>query len=228
MITGAAGRIGRAVVPLVPTNWEVVATDLVAGDGCSTLDVTEPGACLAAFEGADAVVHLAAVPDPDATWEQLLPVNVIGAHTVAAAAARAGVRRLVLASSLHAVSALPDGTQSRPDDAPRPASLYGASKAWAEALGAWLAATTSTTVVALRIGYFLETCPDPRTTAPRELSAWLSVRDAAELVRAAVEAEVTGFAIADGISANRYRVADLAGTTRVLGYQPRDDAWAVS
>jgi nucleoside-diphosphate-sugar epimerase len=226
VVTGGGGRIGRAVGPLLPQRWDVVATDLAADDGQDALDITDLQACQAAFAGADAVVHLAAVPDPAATWEQLLPVNVVGAHTVASAAADAGVRRLVLASSLHAVSALPDGTQSRVTDAPRPANLYGATKAWAEALGAWIAATTATSVVALRIGYFRETRPDPATEAPRELSSWLSTRDAAELVRAAVEAEAVQFAIANGISANRYRVADLAETTHVLGYRPVDDAWA--
>ena len=225
MLTGASGRIGRAVEPLLPQAWDVVATDLAAADGIDALDVTDLEACRAVFVGADAVVHLAAVPDPAATWERLLPANVVGAHTVASAAADVGVRRLVLASSLQAVSALPDGTQSRAGDAPRPANLYGATKAWAEALGAWIAATTATSVVALRIGYFHEARPNPATEAPRELSSWLSTRDAAELVRAAVEAENIEFVIANGISANRYRVADLAETTRVLGYRPVDDAW---
>ena len=56
-------------------------------------------------------------------------------------------------------------------------------------------------------------------------SAWLSPRDAAELVRAAVEAEGLTFVVANGVSANRYRFADLSDTTRQLQYQPRDDAW---
>ena len=189
------------------------------------MDVTDREACRSVFAGADAVVHLAAVPDPAATWEDLLPANVIGAYAVASAAADAGVRRLVLASSLQAVSALPNGTQSRNGDAPRPANLYGATKAWAEALGAWIAATTATSVVALRIGYFLKTRPNPATEAPRELSSWLSTRDAAELVRASVEAESIRFVITNGISANRYRSTDLAETTHVLGYRPTDDAW---
>lgn len=226
VITGAAGRIGRSIRPLLPRHWDVAATDLVAGDGVGVLDVTDADGCREAFAGADAVVHLAAVPDPDASWEQLHSVNVVGAYTVASAAATAGVRRLVLASSLHAVSALPDGTQSRPGDAPTPANLYGATKAWAEALGGWLAATTDTSVVALRIGYFLEARPDPAAEEARELSAWLSPRDAAELVQVAVEAEGPRFAVANGISANRYRIASLDETTRTLNYRPVDDAWA--
>lgn len=225
LLTGAGGLIGRAIGPLLPAGWDVVRTDLRASDGISALDVTDLDACRAAFSGADAVVHLAAVPDPDASWEQLLPANVVGAHQVAVAAGECGVRRLVLASSLQAVSATPAGTQIRSSDPPRPANLYGATKAWAEALGSWVAATTATSVVALRIGYFAVQRPDGDLVPPAERAAWLSPRDAAELVRAAVEAEDVGFVVATGTSANRYRRADLEDTIRRLGYRPRDDAW---
>jgi nucleoside-diphosphate-sugar epimerase len=226
VLTGASGRIGRAIFPLLPADWDVLRTDLEASEGSAVLDVTDADACHRVFTGADAVVHLAAVPDPAASWEQLLPANVLGAYHVAEAAGACGVRRLVLASSLHAVSAVPSETQLRESDPPRPGNLYGATKAWAEALGAWLAATTSTSVVALRIGYFSPHRPDPDTVPASELAAWLSARDAAELVRAAVEAEGLTFIVANGISANRYRRADLRDTMQLLGYQPVDDAWS--
>ena len=226
VLTGASGRIGRAIFPLLPADWNVLRTDLEASEDIAALDVTDADACHRVFTGADAVVHLAAVPDPAASWEQLLPANVLGTYHVAEAAAACGVRRLVLASSLHAVSAVPSETQLRETDPPRPGNLYGATKAWAEALGAWLAATTSTSVVALRIGYFSPHRPDPDTVPASELAAWLSARDAAELVRAAVEAEGLTFIVANGISANRYRRADLRDTMQLLGYQPVDDAWS--
>lgn len=105
-------------------------------------------------------------------------------------------------------------------------NLYGATKACAEALGAWLAATTATSVVALRIGYFSETRPEA-ATPDRDRSAWLSPHDAGELIRAAVEADGFDFMVANGISANRYQVADLQATMQRLGYRPLDDAWQV-
>ncbi|MGQ7295322.1 NAD-dependent epimerase/dehydratase family protein [Quadrisphaera sp. KR29] len=243
VVTGAAGRIGRATAPLLPPAWRLRLTDLRAGAlpgselGVDALDVTDEAACTAAFEGADAVVHLAGVPDPAATWEQLLPANVVGTHAVAAAAVTAGVRRLVVCSSLQAVSAPPSEHQVRSEDPPRPANLYGATKGWAELVGSWVAATSTTSVVALRIGYFNEQAPPWPGTTPRELAAWLSVRDAAELLRASVEADLreadgtpvghgAGFVVVGGTSAGRYRKADLATTRRVLGYRPLDDAWA--
>jgi len=224
-MTGAGGLIGRAVAPLLPAGWDLLSTDLRAADGLYALDVTDVDACRAAFAGADAVVHLAAVPDPDASWELLLPANVVGVHQVARAAGECGVRRLVLASSLQAVSATPVGTQIRSTDPARPANLYGATKAWAEALGSWVAATTATSVVALRIGYFAVQRPDAEAVSAAERAAWLSPRDAAELVRAAVEADNLDFVVANGTSANRYRRADLQDTIDRLGYRPTDDAW---
>ena len=149
----------------------------------------------------------------------------MGVYEVAQAAVTCGVRRLVLASSLHAVSGMPDQTQVRVGDPPRPGNLYGATKAWAEAIGAWVAATTPTSVVALRIGHFAPQAPDAETVPAREISAWLSPRDAAELVRAAVEAVGFNFVIANGVSANRYCRADLKETMDQLGYRPVDDAW---
>jgi uronate dehydrogenase len=224
VLTGAAGGIGTAIAPLLADRWELALTDVRPGTG-SVLDVTDGAACRDAFAGADAVVHLAADPSPRASWEALHPANVIGAYQVAEAAMGCGVRRLVLASSLQAVSGYPRELQRRTDDAPRPANLYGATKAWAEALGAWVAASSATSVVALRIGYFAAVRPSDDDATHLERAAWLSPRDCAELIRSAVEADGIGFVVANGISANRYSTADLTATIAALGYQPKDDAW---
>ena len=225
VLTGAAGTIGSSIRPALASRWDLVATDRLAAGGVEVLDVTDGDASRRAFAGADAVVHLAAVPDPTASWEELLPANVVGAYEVAAAAAAAGVRRLVLASSLQAVSADPPDRQLRSDDPPRPANLYGATKAWAEALGSWVAATSATSVVALRIGSFGSAPPSGAGVTPRDLAAWLSPRDCAELVRAAVEGPVDRFAVVNGVSANRYRKAEHGPAEGRLGYAPVDDAW---
>lgn len=128
VVTGAAGAIGRAVALLLPTDWDLRLTGVRAGAG-ALLDVTDGSACRAAFAGADAVVPLAGVPDPDARFEVLLPANVVGAYQVAEASVACRVRRLMLASSLHALSGYPDGHQSRAADPLRPANVYGATKA---------------------------------------------------------------------------------------------------
>jgi len=226
LVTGAAGAIGSAVSARLGDRWQLRATDRHAGAGIEQLDITDADACHAAFAGIDAVVHLAGNPSPDANWSQLHGPNIIGAYTVAVAARDCAVPRLVLASSQQAVSAYPDVVQRRASDAPRPANLYGATKAWAEALGSWVASTSDTSVVALRIGYFAEHPPVGDLATSRNLAAWLSHDDAAELIRAAVEADVTGLTVVNGISANRYRAATLGAAEHRLGYRPTDDAWA--
>jgi uronate dehydrogenase len=178
------------------------------------------------FRGADAVVHLAANADPRAEWDVLRGPNVDGAYAVAAAARECGVRRLVLASSVQAVSAYPESLQRRVDDAPRAGNLYGATKAWAEALGGWVAASSRTSVVAMRIGFFSECPPAGEDASPRNLSAWLSHGDCARLIQAAVESEHHGLVVVNGISANRYRIAELGDAERSIGYAPIDDTWA--
>ncbi|GAB2595266.1 NAD-dependent epimerase/dehydratase family protein [Microlunatus antarcticus] len=232
VVTGAAGRIGRALAGPLDERWDVLRTDLPeAADaaGIAPLDVTDLEACRAAFADADAVVHLAADPGPGVSFDELHGPNLVGPYAVAQAAADVRVRRLVLASSLHAMSALPASVQRRTSDQPRPGNLYGAAKAWSEGLGAWIAATTGTSVVALRIGYFSEQRPGP-DTLPQDRTAWLSTRDAVELVRASVEADlpagVDGFVVAHGVSANRHNVAELGATRRDIGYVPVDDAWS--
>lgn len=238
VVTGAAGRIGRVVCPILARRWDLRRADLrwgpgeadpgrpAAGKGALELDIGDLDACRASFAGAEAVVHLAAVPSPTATWEQLLPANVVGVRNVAQAAMDQGVDRLVLASSIQAVSAYPPGTQVRADDQARPANLYGATKAWAEAVGSWVAAVSRTSVVVLRIGYFSEEPPRDGGSHRGVLdrAAWLSHADAAELVRAAVEAPGVEYLVANGVSANRYRLAELAQSA-TMGYHPRDDAW---
>src|SRR5215211_4683915 len=54
--------------------------------------------------GVDTVLHLAAAAEPESTWEQLLPANIVGTYNMMVAAKHAGCRRLIYASSIHAVS----------------------------------------------------------------------------------------------------------------------------
>ena len=225
VVTGA-GAMGTLVVSRLAERWAIRATDLRAGAGIEKLDVTDLEGCRASFAGADAVVHLAANPDPAAEWPALEGPNVAGAYAVAAAARECGVRRLVLASSLQAVMAYPPSRLRRAEDAPRPANLYGATKAWAEALGSWVAATSATSVVALRIGYFSARPPDGDRGTRDNVTAWLSHDDCVRLIQAAVEAERDGLTVVNGISANRHPIAELGEAERAIGFAPVDDAWA--
>ena len=138
-----------------------------------TASVTDMAAMTAACAGADAVIHLGGIPTEDA-WAPILDVNINGTYTVFEAARRAGVPRVVFASSNHAVGFTPRESFPVPDDAsPAPDTYYGVSKAAGEALAALYARP-------LRPGRDLRPHPVLLRPAadPRMLATWLSPDDA--------------------------------------------------
>ncbi len=241
LITGAGGRIGRMLRGRLarpgrclrladqgpqrePAAGEVV--ELCTGD------ITDPGFMDAACDGVDAVVHLGALKTED-TWENLIRVNVDGARTVLESARQAGVPRVLLASSVHAVGFYrapgahpgPPGVPAPvgPDGVPaavpmRPDSYYGVSKAAVESLASLYADRYAMTVFALRLG---DCAPEP----PGEwaLHSWLSPDDCGRLVQACLTADVTGYRALWGVSRNTRRWWSLA-EGEAIGYCPRDDS----
>lgn len=226
LVTGAAGSIGTIVCTgLVDRGHEIVGLDRVPEPegfvgAWTTADCADKDAVLAAFAehpALDAVVHLAGSPD-----EAALPVELEShVYTTAAlldAMVESGVRRIVYASSNHAVGRTPR-TESLGDDAlPRPDTFYGVAKVAAEALLRLFVDRYDLEAVALRIGSF-----QPQPESVRQLSTWLSHDDAVRLVEAALTAPDPGFAIAYGISNNTRAWWDLEPGRRI-GYEPEDDA----
>ena len=139
LLTGAAGRIGSAFRQAQGERYRFRLADLrtgglddTPGDGHEVvrLDVADAAACAEACAGTDTVVHLAADPSPEAEWEgSLLANNIQGAVNIFRSASEADCRRVVFASSVHAVGGLLDEGALPDNAAPRPANLYGASKA---------------------------------------------------------------------------------------------------
>ncbi len=222
LLTGAAGRIAAAVRPVLrELAEEVVLTDRVEPGGLETgerferADLADPEPWQALAAGCDAVLHLGAVPD-EAAFDVLAGPNLHGAFHVYEAARRAGVRRVVVASSGRVTGFYGVGERLDGGATPRPDGLYGATKAFSEALGRLYADKFGLEVVALRIGTFEQR---PRTA--RDLSTWLSPGDAGRLVRAALTGPVDGFLAVYGVSANKRAWWDLPPA---LGYAPVDDA----
>jgi NADP-dependent aldehyde dehydrogenase len=229
LITGAAGAMGRMLRPRLARPGRVLRLldrePLPVGDDGAELvraDVTDPAAVAAACADVAAVVHLAGIAS-EAPFEEILDVNVRGTAVVLEAARAAGVRRVVLASSNHAVGFHPrpaDGADAPADLSPRPDTFYGWSKAANEALGALYADRFGLAVTALRIGSCVE---EPYDT--RSLSTWLSPGDAARLVDACLTTTAAGFRTVWGVSGNTRRWWSLAEAGE-LGYRPADDAEA--
>ena len=86
------------------------------------------------MEGIDCVIHLAGMPEEDA-WEKILPLNIEGCYNVFKAARRQGVRRMVFASSNHAIGFHRQETFIDTLVETRPDRRYGVSKVFGEALG---------------------------------------------------------------------------------------------
>jgi uronate dehydrogenase len=222
LLTGAAGAIATVVRPVLrELATEVVLSDkapvdaVEAGERFARAELADPAPWESLADGCDAIVHLGAVPD-EAAFDVLAGPNLHGAFHVFEAARRAGVRRVVVASSGRVTGFYAVGERLDGNATPRPDGLYAATKAFGEALGRMYADKFGLEVVALRIGTFLER---PRTA--RDLSTWLSHDDARRLVRAALTGPVEGFLAVYGVSANTRGWWDLP---RALGYVPADDA----
>jgi uronate dehydrogenase len=229
LITGAAGSIGTMLRSRLARPGRVLRLLDVAplpggpgpGEEPVAASVTDMAALTAACAGAEAIVHLGGIPS-EAAWAQVLDVNINGTYTVFEAARRAGVRRVVFASSNHAVGFAPRESFPVPDAAyPAPDTYYGVSKAAGEAIAALYASRYGLDAICVRI---LSCFAKPLN--PRMLSTWLSPDDAGRLFEACLTAPAPGFRVIYGVSANtRGGWVSLDGA-RALGYQPRDDAEA--
>lgn len=232
LVTGASGRIGSQFVALRDAaTFEVVRAD--THDATSDrveqflrLDITDPSDCAEACRSMDAVLHLAADPSPVADFRStVLPLNMVGTYNMVEAALATGVRRFVFASSAQAVVGYPLDHQARESDPPFPANDYGVGKAFGEALCAASSLRGPTTFVSVRIGHFREQRPGPDLSL-RDRMAWLSPRDAVQILSLALTATIEGHAVVNAISDNAAKQLSLMQTRRLLGYEPVDDAFA--
>ncbi|HEV7727813.1 MAG TPA: NAD(P)-dependent oxidoreductase [Modestobacter sp.] len=227
LVTGAAGLIGTWLRGSLPERgWAVRSLDVAPiadvrpGEEQLVADVTDLAAMVDACTGATAVVHLAGIAT-ESTWPAISHSNIEGTYATLEAARRAGVQRVVLASSNHATGYTPrpeQGLLTEAEAPHRPDTYYGVSKATMEALGSLYVDRYGLDVVCLRIG---SAFPEPTTV--RQLATWLSPTDTVGLVDAALRAPSPGFAVVWGVSDNTRRWWDLTAA-RALGYESVDDA----
>ncbi|MFI6172849.1 NAD-dependent epimerase/dehydratase family protein [Nocardia sp. NPDC051052] len=230
LITGAGGGIGTLMRPRLRRPDRVLRlldlTELPAATTDERVEIvtgslTDADTMAAACREVDAIIHLGGISRED-SWERVLAANIDGTHTVLEAARQAGISRVVLASSNHAVGyravgeAGPDGIAG---EAPsRPDTYYGFSKAVIESLGSLYHSRFGMDVVCVRIGSCFE-----RPNDVRGLSMWLSPDDGARLFEACLSAESPGFRVIWGVSKNTRAVVSLREAEE-LGYRSLDDA----
>jgi nucleoside-diphosphate-sugar epimerase len=230
LLTGAAGRIGGLLIDGLAGRYELMLTDRrtpgqTRGYPFLPADIAQIEALRPLCCEIDTVVHLAADPQPRAPWESLLPNNVVGVYNVFQAASEAGCRRVVFASSMYVVNGYPSGDWPlRSDVVPNPASVYGATKAWGEALGSYYAHQQGLSVLCLRLGMVMA-CDDHRLHIRNPLVAWaLTEEDLVRLFITAIEApHDVRFGIFHGLSQSRQPPLELGETQSILRYTPQDN-----
>ncbi|NAZ76306.1 NAD-dependent epimerase/dehydratase family protein [Kineococcus sp. T13] len=226
LLTGAAGRVAHQLLPgLDEHELRLLDRSEPPPHGDAQLlvgELTDRDLLARAVEGIDTVVHLAGDPSPSATWDELRGPNVDGFAALLGAAAEHGVRRVVYASSVHAMGRYEsDGALPvQAHWAPAPCCPYGATKAFDEAVAGVFADRRGLSTIGLRLG---ATTPVPEQRS--QLSSWLGPEDLRRLVRGAVETEVP-FGVYPATSANTRGHWDLGPARADLGYEPTLDSAA--
>ncbi len=232
LVTGSAGRIGRAVVRELKARAATVrGFDLAPTPGADESvvgTITDGPALRRAAEGVSALVHLAATPDDDDFLTSLLPNNVVGVYHVFEAARLAGVRRLVLASSGQVVwwQRMTGPWPIDADVQPTPRHWYAATKVFLEAAGRAYAESHGLSVIAARLGWCPRTKEQVEEIARTDWAqdVYLSPDDAGRFFACAAlaPAEIR-FAVLYATSRPvRHTMYDLEPARELIGYEPRD------
>ena len=235
LITGAAGRIGTAFRTQYAEQYEFRLVDRrpvdePAGHESLVADLVDLEQARRACEGIDTVLHLAADPSPSATfYDTLLPLNIQMTYNMFHAAVEQGCRRIIFASSIHAVNAYPLDYQVHPDDPVRPGDLYGVTKCFGEALCGYYGHRQGLSCIAIRIGAFGTPEAVQNSDDSRLLSLWVSHRDLSQLIHRCIEAPDTiRSLIVQGVSDNQLKRLDISNAREILGYAPEDNAFEIS
>jgi uronate dehydrogenase len=228
LLTGAAGGIGRRMRQALAGAYPILRlSDIVdlgpAGDGeeIAIADLTRAEDLERIVDGVDGIIHLGGLSVENA-WDDILRTNIDGAYRLFEAAYNAGVKRIVFASSNHAIGFYPRGHILDGSERPRPDCRYGLSKVFGEGLSQYFADNYGLGILSIRIGYCFE---KPETQ--RTLGSWVSIGDLTQLCRIGLEVPDLHHEIVYGMSDNSRTWWDNK-TARRLGYRPKDssDVWA--
>ena len=223
LITGGLGRIGQSLSKNLRGVYRTRSFDLrpsPEADENSVGNITDIDALVDACRGVCAIVHLAGIPT-EAPFDLLLDTNIRGTYCVYEAARRAGVERVVFASTNHVTGMWErDGVFVTPDMPVRPDSLYGVSKASGEAIARYFADAYGVRSVCLRIGGF---SANGEFGAGRGLWMTITAKDMTQLVDKSIRTDAL-FAVVNGLSDNPKAQGDLSSAREWLHYAPEDRA----
>jgi uronate dehydrogenase len=225
LITGAAGALGRQSRAHLKDMADVMRlTDALAmpsAEGAEEVvqcDLADAAAVEALCEGVDAILHLGGQAT-EAPWPRIMQSNIMGAVNLWEGARKAGVKRILFASSNHAIGFHRRTTRLDAQSPARPDGRYGVSKAFGEDIAYLYAAKYGIAAFCMRIGSCF-----PEPTTERMLATWLSYADFIRLARAGLSATYQ-YEIVYGVSRNSRSWWDNSNAYR-LGYDPQDNAEA--
>jgi len=220
LMTGAAGGIATMIRPLVaPIYPEIVLSDvkepkeLQPSETFVPAELADIASVERACEGIDGIIHLGGF-SVEGPWETILQSNIIGCYNLFEAARRKGVKRVVFASSNHAIGFYPRVQRIGVDVVPRPDSRYGVSKIFGEGLGSLYADKHGMRVLSIRIGNVGEKPLDKR-----RLSIWIKPSDLVQLIRIGLEHPDLRYEVMYGASNNERSWWDNSVAFK-YGYRP--------
>ncbi len=224
LLTGAAGRLGselrRGLAPLASV---IRLADirpiggLAANEEEAIFDLADMDAAIEATRDCDAIVHFGGAP-VESPWQTILDASIRGSYHIYEGARKNGARRVVYASSVHAIGYHEVEAHIGVDAPVRPDSLYGVSKNFVESLSRLYWDKFGIESVCLRI---FSSFPEP--TDRRMLWSYLSFEDCVRLVEAALTAPRVGHTISFGMSDNKVKTVDNTGAAH-LGFIPSDSS----
>lgn len=221
LITGAAGDVGtrlrklfKGAYPRIRTSDIRKPADLAADEEFIAADLADYRQVEKITTGIDGIVHLGGY-SVEGSWDTIHKSNIVGCYNLFEAAYRTGVKRVVFASSNHAVGFYPRGQKIGVDVTVRPDSRYGVSKAFGEAVGALYSDKHGLRVACIRIGNV-----NDKPLDSRRLSIWIKPEDLAQLVRIGLEHPDIHFEIFYGSSDNAAGWWDNSNARR-FGYRPK-------
>ena len=238
-ITGAEGTIGSVLRKGLSNKYKIISFTLQTQDFESVqMDLSNNNQIKGKFEGLDALIHLAADPRPEASWESVKKNNLEATYNVYNEVKNAGVKKIIFASTNHTqhgdtLLTTPETLDLKKnkilslENNTNPDSLYAVSKLFGEDLGKYFSEQHKIKFIGLRIGWIVKgddptiMCGTPSEDYLR--SMYLSHRDCIQAFERALESS-RDFLIAYAISNNSTKVFDLKETSRTLNFYPEDDS----
>lgn len=232
LVTGFEGLIGGVISgPLGQMCDTLIRLDKhfeQTSENEFAVDITDKNALDRMFKAAghiDQIVHLAGNPKPETPIEEIIHTNIQGTANLYEAARKHGVKRIILASSTHAVGGYegyPTRTQDnkpiKVTDEPKPDGPYGWGKVVTEVLARYYFDTFGLQTISLRFGHVNhENAPMPTYE-----KHWLSHRDAVQVVELALRTRVPFGVYFATSEVNNNPLFDINPAKRDLGYRPQD------